>query len=238
VGTYIGIPALKALGIKKVDALLVSHTDSDHISGVSELLEGAKDEGIKIEALVMTDNSLSQDPGKKLYDLAEEKGVKVYRAGAGDEIRTGDMRLSVLWPQKGMKGEPNEMSMVCALYCNNMSVLLTGDVEGEGEKHITEALKGKHFLLYKAAHHGSKNSNSSELLRQIHPALTLISCGENNRYGHPHREALQRIRETESLIFVTASQGAIAVHSDGNETEVEFTGKDRGEYEEKTDNDK
>lgn len=220
VGKYVGLPALKALGIRRVSAIFVSHTDADHINGLYGIIEGAKNEGIRIEALVMSDNSLREEAGKELKQAALSEGIKVYRAGEGDELSFKDMRMEVLWPEKGARGEPNEMSMVLGLYCKDVSVLLTGDVEGAGEEYLADSLKGKKYFIYKAAHHGSKNSSRQDLLDEISPRLTLISCGENNRYGHPHEEVLERIGKTGSLIYVTAVDKAIMVHCEDGKVTV------------------
>ena len=221
VGKYVGLPALKALGIRKVNAILVSHTDADHINGLYAVMEGAKNEGIGLDALVMTDNSLLDEAGKSLRLAALKEGIKVYRAGEGDEMSFGDMHLKVLWPKKGSRGEANEMSMVLGLYCEGTSVLLSGDVEGAGEEYLAKSLKGERFFIYKAAHHGSKNSSRQEIMDEISPRLTMISCGENNRYGHPHEEAIKRIEGTGSLIYVTAGAGAIMVHCGEGKARVE-----------------
>ncbi|WP_422487415.1 ComEC/Rec2 family competence protein, partial [Gudongella sp. DL1XJH-153] len=79
-------------------------------------------------------------------------------------------------------------------------MLLTGDIEAKGEKEITRLLN-KDYDILKVAHHGSKNSTSKEFLDQVNAEYGIISCGENNRYGHPHRELLQRLEEEDMEIL-------------------------------------
>ena len=94
-------------------------------------------------------------------------------------------------------------------------MLLTGDLEGEGEKQLVESKKLKECTVLKAGHHGSKNSGSEEFLQMVKPKLTLISAGRKNRYGHPHAETLERLEKIDSKILSTQDSGAITLSSDG-----------------------
>lgn len=94
----------------------------------------------------------------------------------------------------------------------NISILLTGDVEGSGERQLLEELKKRGISdidIYKCAHHGSSGTNSAELLAQITPRCTVISCGNNNPYGHPHAELLERLKDVKSFIVQTRESGAV-----------------------------
>ena len=92
---------------------------------------------------------------------------------------------------------------------------LTGDLEKEGEEKILEYGGGLSCDILKAGHHGSSTSTSEEWLEAVSPELTLISCGKDNSYGHPHEETLERLREAESQILITMEEGAIGIRSDG-----------------------
>ncbi len=101
-------------------------------------------------------------------------------------------------------------------------MLLTGDVEGEGEEQLTKKLEGQYrgytWEVLKAAHHGSKNSSSEEFLRQVKPAYVFISAGQTNRYGHPHQETIERLTDVGSKIYSTQENRAIIVEVEGGET--------------------
>ena len=93
-------------------------------------------------------------------------------------------------------------------------VLLTGDVEAEGERMLTSQLRERGITqvhVLKVAHHGSRYSTSEDFLKQIEPLLAVISCGQDNSYGHPHEELLERLQNAESTIMKTPERGAITV---------------------------
>ena len=220
IGRYTVLPALRALGIAKVDLMALTHGDADHINGMEYLLENAETEGIALSRIAMTGNMRESPEGERLATLAEKMGVEVLILEKGDSVRAGDMHLECIFPDPGMRGEANELSMVTVLDYGDFSALLTGDMEGMGEEVCTRRLSGRPFTVYKAAHHGSRNSNTEAFLEKALPLVTLISCGEGNSYGHPHREALERIEKTGSRIFITAEKGAVCVHTDGVKSNV------------------
>ena len=106
--------------------------------------------------------------------------------------------------------------MLCLRY-GSFSALLTGDIEGEGEKELIRYIGSGHIDtdVYKVAHHGSGNASSKEFLERIRFDKALISCGRNNRYGHPAQETLDRIREKNAEILDTRETGRIRVTTDG-----------------------
>ena len=115
------------------------------------------------------------------------------------------------------KGKRNQTQPV-------ITMLLTGDVEGEGERALLEELK-KHNIhqvdVLKVAHHGSRGTTSKELLEQIRPVVSVISSGRNNSYGHPHKELLERLEEAGSVILGTAERGAVTLRFHSREIQLE-----------------
>ena len=111
------------------------------------------------------------------------------------------------------------VSLVLALQYGEFDMLLTGDVEGKGEDLLTRILEEDYqdvtWDILKAAHHGSKNSTGEAFLEEAAPSRTLISAGKDNRYGHPHKETLERLREAGSRVYSTADHGAIEIRTDG-----------------------
>ena len=99
-------------------------------------------------------------------------------------------------------------------------LLLTGDVEGEGEK-ILEERTGKSYDVLKVSHHGSKNSTSAEFLEEVSPDYALISAGENNRYGHPHPDTVERLEDRGCSIYTTIKNGAVTICTDGRKMEIQ-----------------
>ena len=136
-----------------------------------------------------------------------------YGKGTGKEIR-----FQCLHPEMNMSGEDSNAYSLCVLVSfGRTTCLLTGDVESEGERNLTERLAFENqseVTILKCAHHGSRNATSADLLWQIAPKTAIISCGRNNRYGHPHEEVLARLQDTGAGVFRTDEDGAILVTID------------------------
>lgn len=90
-------------------------------------------------------------------------------------------------------------------------MLCTGDVEGQGEESLIQKVKGKPYDVLKTAHHGSKNSTSRQFVEAVRPKAAVISAGEGNRYGHPHEETIERLKECGCKIYSTIESGAVTI---------------------------
>lgn len=229
VGKYRMIPFLKYQGASRIKAVFVSHADSDHCNGIAELLEQAELEGIRVENLVLPDlaDECRSEGYEELLELAQQNGIAVQYLHEGQQFQDGELLFQCLHPSKGYRAEDlNETSMVLLVTYREFSMLLTGDVQGAGEEHLTQELKvwkepgvtehaETELTILKVAHHGSKNSTSEEFLKAANPKLAIISCGEGNRYGHPHEETLERLEKADIPWFCTKDYGAITVTVDG-----------------------
>ena len=217
VGKYRILPFLKSRGIGTLDYAAVTHTDGDHISGIEELLKQAGEPGgVKIKTLLLSAQAEQEEAGLRLRELAERQGVSVRRIQAGDMLRDAGTRILCLHPEAGKAyGDSNGMSLVFYITYGKFSLMLTGDLEEEGEKEILKNYPVKKCRVLKAGHHGSRTSTTEAWLEAVRPELTLISCGADNSYGHPHRETLERLRGAGSRVCLTKRQGAITLHSDG-----------------------
>ena len=146
--------------------------------------------------------------------LAEPARVPCRKLHRGDVLSLGKLQIACLHPERGFQAESaNAYSTTLDVRYGERSLLLTGDLEKNGEEAVMDALC-RHDVL-KVAHHGSKNSSSEAYLKKIHPGAAVISCGEDNRYGHPHRELLERLEAVGSQTFSTAEKGAITLTTDG-----------------------
>ncbi len=225
VGSYVLIPFLKQEGISHVDAVFVSHPDSDHCNGVEELL--ADGQGITVGELVLPDiaEELKEEAFARLWAAASQQNgrqnVEVRYIKAGDWFVGGDMTVLCLHPPVGFSSADANIYSQC-FYVEwkdgagrkEMSLLLTGDTEKEGEDMLLEELRNRRITgltVLKTAHHGSRNATGGDLLRQLTPALAVISCGENNIYGHPHAEVLNRLEEAGIPAFQTPETGAVTI---------------------------
>lgn len=220
-GKYRISPCLKSKGISAIDYACVTHMDEDHISGLIELMEKCNFAGnIKINNLVLPDTSLKDEPYQNMVDLAASKNIPVIYLKKGDKLRNGDLKFTCLHPYKDFATDNrNNYSTVLWMQYGNMDMLFTGDVSDEGEEAIIENGLPECEVL-KAAHHGSKYTNSKKFLEQVLPKYAIISAGEDNRYGHPHIETLERLEAVGAKIFCTINCGAIEVQTDGKKVSI------------------
>lgn len=213
---------LLSRGISELDAVCVSHADADHINGIEYLLsEGAFP---KIDALVLPEAARNDEAYDELRRL--NKGKTVYpKAG---ELIVADRDMSLKCIYSGFDCEDrNRDSLVFLLKKGEFTMLFTGDTTAEDEavftdeaylkEHgISELGKENGLTVLKAAHHGSRTSNSEEIFMSLRPRLVLISCGKNNRYEHPNEEVTERIKEHGAGLLRTDISGAIILYLDGN----------------------
>lgn len=207
VGQYQIEPFLKYSGIRRIDYIFVSHGDHDHISGIEELLQRQK-VGVQIGCLVFPSESVWDEHLCALYELACECQVQTAVIRKGQKISLGETEVICLGPEEDAEQEVgNEASMVLQVKEGAMSVLFTGDVEGTGEERLVEDLSSCSFL--KVAHHGSAGGTSEAFLERVQPDWGIISCGQENQYGHPHKETLDRLENAGCRWVTTAEHGAI-----------------------------
>lgn len=228
VGEQILFPYLKHQGIGKIDGIFISHPDTDHVSGILELLTAAKEEEITIERLILPD--LAQAARQEAFaDIFEAAGtlteeLPISYMGAGTEWDSGRVHFTCLHPAAGSTlTDANAYSQCFLVKYGDFSMLLTGDVEGEGEEELLQVIRQcalNDLSLLKVAHHGSRYSTPEELLACLQPRIAVISCGRNNSYGHPHEELLERLRDAGCLIYQTQSSGAIRIQVTGEDLKI------------------
>lgn len=212
VGKYRIRPFLKSHGVREVDYWFVSHCDADHCNGLMELLET----DYPIKHLVFSKYVLKDEAQEELAALAKKKGYQVLYMEEGECFRDTSIRIQAIYPsEKSVEGERNADSLVLLLEHGNFHGLLTGDIGSEQEKKLAEAYGkvcgSENIDWYKAAHHGSKTSNSKELLDALQPKIVTISCGQNNSYGHPGKEAVEHMQDAGAEIFQTTECGQIGI---------------------------
>ena len=213
VGKKILIPFLKYHGIGHITGVIVTHPDTDHMSGVVELLENSAEENLMVEAVYIYEKGLQNEPEEweTVTDVAKESGIPVYGIGQGDVLKEKDgATLECIYPlneQENLTG--NEASLVMRLEYEEFCGIFTGDLEADGEKLLMEEMKKSTVDVLKVGHHGSSGSSSMDFLQWLNPTYAVISCGRDNSYGHPHKETLKRLEAVNSRVFITYEEGAI-----------------------------
>ena len=210
VGKYRILPFLKCRGIGKLDYLFLTHMDEDHINGAVELLEAQGE--IDVACLVLPALEERDETYGQIERLAERRKIPVLKFQEGMKMGADVWNIECLAPRKGADGtDKNRDSLVLAVQYGSFRALLTGDVEKEGEEYLEESGRAGKISVLKVAHHGSKNSTSKELLEQIRPTVSVISCGRDNSYGHPSKELLERLEDVRTVVYETEKSGAVKV---------------------------
>ncbi|AND79701.1 DNA internalization-related competence protein ComEC/Rec2 [Streptococcus pantholopis] len=194
------IPYLRSRGISKIDQLVLTHADTDHVGDLQVLAKY-----FKIGEILVSYGSLTQTD---FVQRLKATRTKVRTVKAGDSLSIMQSRLYVLYPYKKGDGGNND-SLVLYGRLLNQTFLFTGDLENTGEKELMQIYKELPVDVLKAGHHGSKGSTSSEFLNFIKPKYALISAGFHNRYRHPHQETLDRLSAAAVEVYRTDLQGAI-----------------------------
>ena len=195
VGKQVLLPYLLDRRINKIDYMIISHFDSDHIGGLFAIMEK-----LKVKNIFICKQGEESENYKKFKQIVKQKNIKVYVVGKGDKIEIEkDIYFDVLWPNKSNLIDENTLnnnSIVAKLNYKKFSVLFTGDIEETAENEILktyqENLQILNSTILKVAHHGSKTSSTNELINVIKPKCVLIGVGKNNKFGHPNNDVIAR----------------------------------------------
>jgi competence protein ComEC len=218
-------PYLWRRGIRRLDWIAASHGDADHVEGFGEIVRGFEVGAALKGALKRS----AQSPGA--FDRAALAANAPLRSlKRGEAIDIDGARVDVLAPftdqsatlapTSAPKSDNNE-SMVLRIAFGARRFLLTGDIEKEAEARLVESESDLRADVLKVAHHGSKTSSTTEFLKRVNPQHAVISVAKLSPFGHPHPEALARLRTTNARIWRTSECGAITISTDGVDLRVE-----------------
>jgi competence protein ComEC len=213
-------PYLWSRGFQKLDVVALTHAHQDHLGGLTAILEN-----FRVGALWIG-REVSSPTLAKLEEIARARRIPVEHELRGKYFAWKGVDGAVLWPEPA--GEEaavpaqNNDSLVIQLRYGNREMLLAGDAEEQAEKEILadNVADALHADVLKVGHHGSKNSTSPEFLAAVRPQVGIISAGEDNPYGHPNSELLERLASANVRILRTDRDGAIHVLTDGTRLEI------------------
>ena len=230
VGENVLIPALKYYGMEEIDCIFISHTDMDHVSGILYLLENMDSYGISVRNVAIAAGTEEDEVIRRIEAVCDKypSEISLDLLSEGDTV---DNCFEVLYPEAEDFNEEhsgNDYSLVLRFRYDldkSTEILYTGDIGMEVESKIVEDQDGEleegerqdknrkltGTRILKCPHHGSKYSSSEDFLRWYSPDVVVISCGEHNMYGHPSREALERLDETGATIYRTDHMGAVII---------------------------
>jgi competence protein ComEC len=225
IGERVVTPAVRAFGVRRLDTLVVTHGDPDHIGGaaavVRALAPGAIVEGVPVPPHL---------PLQSLMKDGDSLGAEWRVVTPGHVTRWRDVAFRVLhpplpdWERQRVR---NEDSVVLELSFGDVTIVLPGDVGAVGEAAALAHARPSSLVILKAAHHGSATSSSPPLLAALRPRVVIFSTGRGNRFGHPSPAVVARVRRTGAEMFSTASDGCIVVDTDGRSIVIRtWTGRE------------
>lgn len=208
---------------KELDMVIATHPDADHVTALPGVWER-----YTVGQLLTDGSALGESPPfDALLQAAAAHNTPIHHALAGQTIVIEDgVRLEILHPGPVLDEENrNDNSVSVRLVYGSFTLLLTGDAEVNGEAAMLARGRDLYSLVFKAGHHGSNSSSNSHFLAAVQPQIVIVSAGENNRYGHPHRELLERVDEIGAVLLRTDELGTIEVISDGEVMWLQSYGK-------------
>lgn len=197
---------------RSIDMVLMTHPDSDHVNGLVSVLRRYKVDAF-VDAGAVSDNPAH----KEVESIVADRSIKSLDLTKGYRINLDKgVYLDVLSPPiSGENFKDNDGSLVARLVYGNVSFLLTGDMEKNMERFLLASGANIKSDVLKVGHHGSRTSTSLEFLGGVAPQHAVISVGQNNKYGHPHRETLSALNQFGISTLQTDQLGAIMFVSDG-----------------------
>ena len=229
---------LRKQGVEALTYFVLTHPDSDHIGSADVIITK-----FNIDHVLMPDYEKDNSTYRQMMEALDYRGMKEEIVAAAEEsdnsiddtpyavgksFELGEAVCTILGPIQ-QYDDPNSSSIVLLVQYGDTRFLFTGDAGKEAESDILAYCADNGISLqadvYKAGHHGSSTSSGEELLEAVKPAYTVISCGEDNSYGHPHKETVERFRMRGIQMFRTDEQGSVVAYSDGTSIVWEMAGK-------------
>ena len=218
IGRYVVGPFLWSQKILCLDAVILTHPESDHMNGLLYILEN-----FKVNLLIKNQDTRSIRTYGELMALCHDKKIRIWHPAQGDAMLDFDRTLFVFFTDLAEPSHQNlnNNSLVFQVRFNRVTLLFPGDIQREREL-ILARKKGmtlKSSLLL-SPHHGSLTSSSKIFLDKVKPESVIISCGAGNPYGFPHPDVLERYQKRGYTVFRTDINGALTISSDGIDTHI------------------
>ena len=202
---------LKRKGVKKIDVLIATHPDTDHIGSMDYIIDK-----FKISHFYMPDAKTDSEAFYNLLDSCRDKNLKIEYLTKGDVLKIDSSTTIEILSPSTITDKNNLNSIVSLLNYKGYEFLFTGDAEKENESEILSSCNLPDIEFLKAGHHGSSSSSTNEFIEKLKPEAVAISCGYNNDYGHPHRSVLDTFRENGSVVYRTDKNGSLVFYCDEN----------------------
>ncbi|NHN30343.1 ComEC/Rec2 family competence protein [Paenibacillus agricola] len=206
---------LKKYHIERLDLIVGTHPDADHIGGLDKVIDYAS-----VGKIYMPKVSSTTKTFESVLESVKNKSLQVQTAKAGLSLEWDkSVKLEMIAPVETY-GDPNNMSAVIKVTFGSTSFLLTGDAEAASEKDMLKSGVDLSATVLGVGHHGSKSSTSLAFLKQVNPKYAVIQSGKDNNYGHPEKTILSRLTKAGAEVFRNDLQGTVTLVSDGNQVSV------------------
>jgi len=205
--------------VRKIDIVIVTHPDTDHIGGLVDFISR-----YDVDTIIFNDIVFNSVLFREFKIRIQEYEISTIHPVAGNELQLGCcVKLDVLWPDSLEQAEKlgsNDSSVTVILNYGEVSMFMGGDLPIEYEEDAVEN-ENIDVDILKLGHHGSRTSTSEKFLAKIKPEVAIISCGADNKFGHPHQEVIDIVDEHGAKIYRTDISGRVKVSSDGKEYWIE-----------------
>ena len=204
------VGALMPFYDKRIDVVVATHADSDHIGGLIDVLDR-----FEVGMLVVQDKGNDKFLHTVLMQKAREKQVQIHEAGDIQRISIGEVQVEFIRPDLTLAdATENQKSVITKLVYRNDSFLFTGDIDNDVETQLVRERVDVSADVLKVAHHGSKSSSTDLFIKAVNPTLAVIQAGKDNSYGHPHEQVLERLKE--HAVLRNDRNGTVSLYSNGD----------------------
>jgi competence protein ComEC len=200
---------LSKRGIDRLDYLVLTHPDADHIGGAPVIITK-----FQVDRVFVSNYEKDNRTYQKLIEALDNKRYKYSTPLVGEVYGLGEAEFMILAPN-ATYSNPNDSSVALLLTHGNNTFLFTGDAEERAERDIVSNGYPLAADVLHAGHHGSRSSSSTDFLEMVMPEYAVISCEEGNQYGHPHAQTMNTYRSMGIKVFRTDEQGSIVATSNG-----------------------
>lgn len=212
-------------GLDRVDYVLATHADADHIDGLNDVLRN-----FQVRAALVARMPARDEEYVRFAKTLADRNIPVRLIGSGDVLRFGEVTAKVLWPVASANANAssgNNDSIVLHLQLGDRALLLTGDIEIAGENGMLRAEEDLRADVVKIPHHGSRTSSTESLIAAAHARFAIVSVGQVSIFGHPNPEIVDRWRSSGAQVLTTGNSGTITVITDGRVLELQTFVKSR-----------
>jgi competence protein ComEC len=202
-------------GYSRIDYVVATHADVDHIQGLYDVARN-----FRVGAVLVGRAPINDPDFAELANILRRRGIPIATIALGDILSFGDAMVEVLYPEA--TNDPaapsdNDHSVVMRFNIGDHSFLLTGDIERRAESEILAAGVRLNADLVKVPHHGSRTSSTQEFINAVGAKYAVIAVGRSSVFGHPHREVVERWKASGANVMTTGERGTVSVATDGND---------------------